>query len=215
MSYLGNQTNDFLFARQHLKRDHRRVDTNPDLILVWPFKIFTAKWTRMHLRNLDLKWSSHEKKVKGWLAVMGLYGVFMLRLCNHVTPTLTLLLAGFQFELVAHRESVCGAESETSFGWGCRGALSEPEGSSISCSHRACGEIWCEFVRSADCTRVYVILCEWTVCVRVQVMLLGCVEFYLNLSGSSSGFRWIMSRFCAFGTTVYISVRGYRSSRAV
>lgn len=69
------------------------------------------------------------------------------------------------------------------------GALSEPEGSSISCSHRACGEIWCEFVRRTDCTRVYVILCECTVCVRVQVMLLGCVEFYLNLSGSSSGFR--------------------------
>ena len=39
-----------------------------------------------------------KKKVKGWLAVMGRYGVFMLRLCNHVTPTLTLLLAGFQLE---------------------------------------------------------------------------------------------------------------------
>lgn len=47
--------------------------------------------------------------MKGWLAVMGRYSVFMLSPCNHVTSTVTLLLAVFQFEEMAHSKSVLGA----------------------------------------------------------------------------------------------------------
>lgn len=48
-------------------------------------------------------------KVKGWLAVMGRYSVFMLSPCNHVTSTMTLLLAVFQFQEMARSTSVLGA----------------------------------------------------------------------------------------------------------
>ena len=57
---------------------------------------------------------------------MGRYGVFMLCLCNRVTPTLTFLLAGFQFEAVTHSESVWGERDagggvwDRVSGWGCR-----------------------------------------------------------------------------------------------
>lgn len=65
-----------------------------------------------------------------------------------------------------------GAKSETSFpNEDVGGALSEPEGSSISCGHWVCREILCV------CACVYVILDDWsdpvqfTVCVCVVVLV--------------------------------------------
>lgn len=76
------------------------------------------------------------------------------------------------------------AESETSFPNKVIGAaLSEPEGSSISCSHRVYREILSVFVCRADCTCVYMILDEWSLHMQFTVCVCVC-------AGDAAGFLW-------------------------
>lgn len=123
---------------------------------------------------------------------MGRYSVFMLSPCNHVTSTMTLLLAVFQFQEMARSTSVLGArrggsESGTSFqNEVVDGALSELEGSSISCGHRVYEKCFVCRVISVDVVFFIFIMSN---------LLCFCVWCLYKPEGSSRGYRWISCTF--------------------